>query len=72
MDGNAMDAMLIDLQKVSSELSKSRAAMEAALQQSMAPATAAADDDLPMSEMLPSAFASGQLSLQQACSWPRA
>lgn len=72
MDGNAMDAMLADLQKASSELSKSRAVMEAALQQSMAPATAAADDDLPMSEMLPSACASGQLSLQQACSWPRA
>ena len=57
MERNAIDAILKDLQKVSSELSKSRAAMEAALQQSMPPAKAAADVDL-SSEMLPCALAS--------------
>ena len=67
-----MDAMLKDLQKVSSELSKSRAAMEAALQESTPPGTAAAHSSLSMSEMLPGACASGQLSHQQACSWPHA
>ena len=50
-----MDAMLKDLQKVSAELSRSRAAMEAALQQSTPPAAAAADSSLSKSEMLPSA-----------------
>ena len=50
MEGSAVDALLKDLQKVSAELSKSRAAMEAALQQSTPPATAAGDSALSMSE----------------------
>ena len=54
----AIDEKLKGRPKVSySELSKSRAAMEAALQQSMPPAKAAADVDL-SSEMLPCALAS--------------
>ena len=50
MAESAMDNMLKDLQKVSAELSNSRAAMEAALQQSTPPAPAAANRDLSTSE----------------------
>ena len=70
MDGNAMDTMLTDLQKASSELSKSRAAMEAALQQSTPPATKAADSSLSTSEMLSSACISTKLSHHRALLWP--
>ncbi|CAK0782613.1 hypothetical protein CVIRNUC_005815 [Coccomyxa viridis] len=65
IDGTAMDAMLKDLQKVSSELSKSRAAMEAALQESTPPGTAAAHSSLSMSAVQEAARAAAAEILKQ-------